>query len=145
MGNQSFALVGFLQRQDIFLSRLTVFSHLRQTMDKNTLSVHRCHPSGYANWSAFFYCVGQHMCKCSFREHCVEKKLLRLGKEERSALPQSHECGSSIENGEVAEIANELEGEKRLQIAIDGKRTVPDFRFLFCQSCSTVHEKRRKT
>lgn len=52
------------------------------------------------------------------------------GELERSAPAQSQERDSLCESGEVAGIADELEGGKRLEIAIKRKKAVPNFAFL---------------
>lgn len=56
-----------------------------------------------------------------------------LGEEEKSPPVQSHECGNSGNDDEVAGIADELERRRRLEVAVKGERTGPSFCFSFVE------------
>lgn len=114
-------------------------------MDKNTLSVHRCHYPGCANCFALFYGVRQHIFECRYREHCVEREgTVVLEDGERSALAKSHDWFSSEDGGEVAGTANELKGGESLELAVEGERTVPDVCLRFAEFAVRLTRKGRR-
>lgn len=68
-----------------------------------------------------------------------------LGEGVKSSSSQSHELDSWGEQDEVAVTGNELERTARLHVAMEKKRSVPNFLICFCGPCCAAEEKRWKT
>lgn len=62
-----------------------------------------------------------------YRKHCIEGRGTLLEEGERTAFTQSPEWESSGEDGDVSEIADELEGGPRSVIKREREQTVPNF------------------
>lgn len=60
------------------------------------------------------------------REQCTEERSTALGEGERTAPAQFHERNRSVDHGRVADVANELEGGRWLQIVMEKKSSVQD-------------------
>lgn len=113
-------------------------------MGTESPSVQRYQYSGCAYCYTSSYGVKRHMFKYCYEEHCIEVKNVVLREEERSSLAQTHEQDSEGEDGDVAEIGDELERGGRSEVAMEGERIAPDFSF-FYKVWSRVDEKKWRT
>lgn len=104
-------------------------------------SLYRCQYSRCPYCSASFNSVTQHVSKDRYREHYVEEASIVLGKEEISAPAQGREWGSSGDDGDVLGMADELEREKRLQLALEGKLNISYFCFFSARLAVRVTER----